>query len=202
MQETCYQWHHNVDMFLWASKKMMKDMMEKLDATCYDDNPHLDFERIQDLYEGMEEATEFLNSGAIGLKDMVKGTVASIGSLVLARRSAFIERMERGLSQQIKLNLWKRDINNTTLFGEEKLDDAKKMLREDKSDKVQTQFLYQATNNRRKDNDSQRGRGRFRGHGRGRGRGHVSSSRGGGQNNSLWEKRSQYRQDFRRGKSG
>ena len=153
-----------VDMFLWASKKMMKDMMEKLDAACCDDNPHLDFERIQDLYEGMEEATEFLNSGAIGLKDMVKGTVANVGSLVLARRYAFIERMERGLSQQMKLNLWKGDINKTTLFGEEKLEEAKKMLREDKSDKVQMQFLYQATNNRRKENDSQRGRGRFRGH--------------------------------------
>ena len=83
-----------VDMFLWASKKIMKDMMEKLDAACYDDSPHLDFERIQDLYEGMEEATECLNSGAIGLKDMVKGTVANIGSLVLARRYAFIERVE------------------------------------------------------------------------------------------------------------
>ena len=115
-----------VDMFLWASKKMMKDMMEKLDAACYDDSPHLDFERIQDLYEGMEEATVFLNSGKIGLKDMIKGTVANIGSLVLARRYAFIERMERGLSQQMKLNLWKGDINKPALFGEEKLERRKR----------------------------------------------------------------------------
>ena len=179
-----------VDMFLWASKKMMKDMMEKLDAACYDDSPHLDFERIQDLYEGMEEATEFLNSGAIGLKDMVKGTVTNIGSLVIARRYAFIERMERGLSQQMKLNLWKGDINKPALFGEEKLEEVKKMITDNKSDKVQTQFLYHASNNRRQEHDAQRGRGRFRGHTRGRGRGHFGSSKGGGQNSNLWEKRS------------
>ena len=83
----------------------MKDMVEKLDAACYDDKLSLDFERIQVLYEGMDETTEFLNSGAIGLRDMVKGTVANIGRFVLARRQAFIERMGDGLSQQMKLSV-------------------------------------------------------------------------------------------------
>ena len=174
-----------VDTFLWATKEKVKETMKKLDSTRYQEEPSMNFEQIQDLYEELEMCLEFMQSTARGVQDIVKSAVNGIGFFTLARRDAYIWGMSKILGKDTKIKMRQGGINDSMLFGEEKLKEARKKVVEDKRDLMQDKFLGTATskegNSYGSGNNNYSSRGNnFRGN-RGRGRGY-------GRGENLWNK--------------
>ena len=124
------------DTFLWATKETIKEAMKKLDTTRYQEVPSMNLEQIQDLHENLETSLELLQSSARGLQDVIKGTVNNIGNLVLCRRDAFLEGMLMQVPQEMKSMMRQNSINADLLFDTDVVERAKKLVTEEKKEKV------------------------------------------------------------------
>ena len=129
-----------LDMFLWAGKKRLKEMKEKMETKQTKDAVMV-FEEIQDLWNDVDQALGFLQSAAKGLQDIVQATVGRVSTQVLVRRDAWISRMSRSLPGVEKRKLRVVDFNEKKVFTSSSLEHAKSQVKDDKASKVQDKIL-------------------------------------------------------------
>ena len=129
------------EFFLGATKTILKGMTENLDSRRFAEDPTLTWEHIMDLKVDLEESLEFLNSAAIGLKDMVKMAVDRIGGQVLARRDNWLRAMPRQLPTAMKVKFRNADLNGQRLFPRGLVDEAVASVREARQDMCQERYL-------------------------------------------------------------
>ena len=127
--------------FIWASQEKLKTMATNLDNRRFADDPTLTIEHIEDLAEDVGQTLDFLQSAAIGLKDMVKMTVDRIGSQVLVRRDTWLNVFPKTLPRAERLELRHADLNGKYLFGTKLVDKAKEVVSSQVRDKVNNKFL-------------------------------------------------------------
>ena len=130
--------------FIWASQERLRNMFEKLDSRRYANDPTLKLKQIENLAQDVTQTLDFLQSAAIGLKDMVKMTVDRIGSQVLVRRDTWLNVFPKCLPKAERLQLRHADLNGKHLFGEELVDKAKEAVSKQMRDKVNNKFLTTA----------------------------------------------------------
>ena len=123
----------------WFTKAMdsrLNDIMGKLQ------NEPVSFEEWQDIWNDARETQELLGSVVKGHHDIVKNSMSEIGTMILTRRDAWLDRFKEHLPKEMLLRLRHADPNGDTLFGQPLLQEAMEIAQKKKVEKVQDKILY------------------------------------------------------------
>lgn len=121
--------------FLAASKLIMLNSMKALRTE------KMTEEILSSVWNDLREGYQLLDSVGRCFLHSSTELVGVIGGQVLLRRDSWLDRFAPEVTRQAKMDLRLCDLNETVLFGEAELEKARKSLKEEKLDKVQTSVL-------------------------------------------------------------
>ena len=190
--------------FLWAGQEKLREIIGKLDNRRYTKDQTMSWAHIENCIGDVAETLDFLQSAAIGLKDIVKMTVDRIGSQVLVRRDTWLGAFPKTLPRAERLELRQASLNGEFLFGNELVEKANEVVSNQVRDQVNNRFLkvampsaggQQNAGPKKTENREEKGGSNFRG--KKNGKSHK--------NDKLWARetdtpRVEYRQNFNRGR--
>ena len=114
--------------FLQGARQALKDIQQRFIQMGEDDNSPLKSERwgpeFKDIWKNTENALQFIDSAGISLKDIAESSVTDMGSMVLARRDAWLSKLvsNKSINKQEMFNLRVTDFNAPSLFDQDELD--------------------------------------------------------------------------------
>jgi hypothetical protein len=141
----------HMDWFVAAAKKEAhnqgtaledRDLSQEGNDVVEEKKPLLDriFDQDQNLWNGLSNIEEILESVGRGIQDTTKIIIHMIGLCTLTRRDAFLLQMN-DISKETTLDLRTGDINGDKLFDEEALKKAKEELTAKRNRKAQDSLL-------------------------------------------------------------
>jgi hypothetical protein len=122
--------------FVKASVAGLSDLQDHLHS-----DPPDSFEKLQDVWNKVEDMKELLQSAGKGIEDLAKLTVGTCNDLLLVRRDSWLENFNKSLSTDLLQKLRSSDLQQAQLFDEALVQESLVQAEKKQSDQRQNRLI-------------------------------------------------------------